>query len=824
MIDSEGNAHINTGGGAYVGDHLNVGGDFVGRDQITHVYHEDQRYDVAGLPNPFLGLEAFRYEDRAKFGGRRREISAAIARMTEPGQQQTLVFVIGASGSGKSSFAQAGLLPALEEYYQRQGKTTRCEVFKPANNPINRRDEKLAALNAHPDAVRLLVIDQFEELFTQSSKAQREAMFAWLIGLPSFEQSGLRVIATMRSDYLPDLLAQMTLHDIARQGIDLRQMQADELSEAIQAPVWAAYPDHIKQIEPSLVERLAKNAGASPTLLPLLQVTLQDLWKNGEMKLAGYGTLADAIQQRAEQVFAFEDFNEASPCKPRGAESQSAMMDTLLGLVRVDTSDDIRRDVRRARPLAALEQGRESLVDDLARARLLSVEKEEDSETVNIIHEALIANWKRLSDAIAARREQLRKRERFEQQLKQWQDNGKSEQYLLLTDVQLGEARELDKLNDVVMRSAEARELLRSSAVAQEAERQRELDQARKLAEEQRLRVEQQVQANKRLRLRNIGLVIVTILAVLAAVGAGLLAEQARVNEQIAEKERLSAESNKKLAEDEQRKATEAKENAEQSASEALKQKEISRLVSLRELSESYQNEANQYYKLGLILDAKNSLSKTLSIWKELDATVITSTSFSNAIISSAQRAKTYNLLALICLEKREFSCADENSKKAIELDSNPFSYFLARSLVIAERGEFISAKNLIINEATSRITKPDDFAKLQIGVYIAQISILQKDWPSAEIAIKKILDDYELVDVNIEAPLWRMGANILIESYYQRGKKDQSCGYIERYYQSLFDFPTRQYTFNENAISENVEQVAANLNCKYRISNTNSS
>lgn len=786
MIDSDGSAHINTGGGAYVGDHLNVGGDFVGRDQITHVYHEDQRYDVAGLPNPFLGLEAFRYEDRAKFGGRGREISAAIARMTEPGQQQTLVFVIGASGSGKSSFAQAGLLPALEEHYQRQGKTTQCEVFKPANNPINRRDEKLAALNAHPNAVRLLVIDQFEELFTQSSKIQREAMFAWLIGLPPFEQSGLRVIATMRSDYLPDLLTQMTLHDIARQGIDLRQMRADELSEAIQAPVWAAYPDHIKQIEPALVERLAKDAGASAALLPLLQVTLQDLWKNGETKLARYGTLADAIQQRAEQVFAFEDFNEASPCKPRGAESQSAMMDTLLGLVRVDTSDDIRRDVRRARPLAALEQGRESLVDDLARARLLSVEKDEDSETVNIIHEALIANWKRLSDAIAMRREQLRKRERFEQQLKQWQDNGKSEQYLLLTDVQLGEARELDKLNDVVMRGAEARELLRSSAVAQEAERQRELDQARKLAEEQRLRVEQHAQANKRLRLRNIVLAITSIFALATTIWA-------MVNRNEAETQRINAVN-------------------EAVRSSSLKQAALVVANTTSGDKASQINElglAKEYYELALRNFSTDLLTTEdrISIGNTFDIPLL-------------DAGYLYNSLSEVCLEMDDLDCADNNSLKSLNIQPNAPAFLLQRAWVLIEKSDLENAQSYL-EEADKFRDKDDIQWDFRIDNSKAQIAYLKKNWIEAlkvldaELSFMKMSQGVALNDP-VFTPTILIGLHIAAQSYQKLGNKENACALYTDYLMSISMVSKRRLTTLESRRGQDVWNGFSELGCLY--------
>src|SRR5262245_22669714 len=78
---------------------------------------EEQAYHVDGLRNPYLGLRAFTYDDRESFAGRELLVSESIARISSPGDQRTLLFITGASGSGKSSFAQAGLLPALEKHY-----------------------------------------------------------------------------------------------------------------------------------------------------------------------------------------------------------------------------------------------------------------------------------------------------------------------------------------------------------------------------------------------------------------------------------------------------------------------------------------------------------------------------------------------------------------------------------------------------------------------------------------------------------------------------------------------------------------------------------
>jgi hypothetical protein len=99
-------------------DGINVQGDVAGRDINKTFFTEELTYDVSDLTtDPYLGLASYTYATRAFYGGREQQLRAAVQRLTAPGAERVMLFVTGASGSGKSSFAQAGLLPALEEAY-----------------------------------------------------------------------------------------------------------------------------------------------------------------------------------------------------------------------------------------------------------------------------------------------------------------------------------------------------------------------------------------------------------------------------------------------------------------------------------------------------------------------------------------------------------------------------------------------------------------------------------------------------------------------------------------------------------------------------------
>src|SRR5262245_9280900 len=132
---------VNTQGGDYAegnilrqgtfveGDQYNLSGDFpdaqvyLGSTVIT----EEQAYNVAGLSNPYLGLRAFTAAERDIFAGRASFVRALVERLSGDDGDR-LLFIVGASGSGKSSLVRAGLLPDLADHLHERGLAVQTRV------------------------------------------------------------------------------------------------------------------------------------------------------------------------------------------------------------------------------------------------------------------------------------------------------------------------------------------------------------------------------------------------------------------------------------------------------------------------------------------------------------------------------------------------------------------------------------------------------------------------------------------------------------------------------------------------------------------------
>src|SRR5262249_20392809 len=237
---------------------------------------------------PYLGLDAFNERDAEKFFGR----ADLVARLIERLADHRLLAIVGPSGGGKSSLVRAGLISALK-----RGALPGSEHWRYLP-PIVPGSDPIAALRRilpdkdngrqadeepdHPglpvsSSPCLLVVDQFEELFTLCDDEQaRQQFIAMLLDLIEAPGAQDRVILTMRSDFETFVARAPRLQGYFDAGrIQVTPLSAAELREAIELPAQAVG----LKFQAGIVDALLQDILGEPAGLPLLQFTLLKLWE-----------------------------------------------------------------------------------------------------------------------------------------------------------------------------------------------------------------------------------------------------------------------------------------------------------------------------------------------------------------------------------------------------------------------------------------------------------------------------------------------------------------------------------------------------------------
>ena len=393
--------------------------------------------------NPYRGLEAFEQADADDFYGRDR----AVAEMVAVLQHEPLLIVVGPSGIGKSSAVKAGLLPALAAGAIPGSESWLVTELVPGREPFEHLAAALGRVASTdvPDVVGallsasrslgavvdelapgnpgvLIVIDQLEELFTQTiDDAERRAFLRMLVDVAQTPDSTVRLVATLRADYFDRPLAYPGFDDaIHGRTVALGAMSSDELADAVRLPASAVGV----QIEPGVVDRIVAEAELQPGALPLVQHTLSELFRTRTTNtitvadLDEVGGVAGAIGRRAEQIYqSFDD------------RCRAAVQLVFLRLVSVtEEHGDTRRRVRRTE----LEQAGiatddlDTVLAEYGRHRLLTFDRDPASRTptVELAHEALLTDWERFAGWVDEAREDLLARRRVESAARDWINAG----------------------------------------------------------------------------------------------------------------------------------------------------------------------------------------------------------------------------------------------------------------------------------------------------------------------------------------------------------------------------------------------------------------
>ena len=425
---------------------------------------------------PFPGLSSFGEKKYHKFFFGRDEL---IRDLQKELAKDNFLAVIGTSGSGKSSVVLAGLIPQLKE----EELSLQWAYMTPGKEPLRQLKRRLERLLKVSQQHSILVVDQFEELFTLcEDQAERVEFIDKLLNFASRR----KVVITMRADFL----GECTFYPELRKRIETRQKLVGpmEPAELITAMKMQADRGGLR-FEAGLSHAILNDVQGEPGAMPLLQYALQELWKRRrgrwlcDEEYQAIGGVQKAIAKTADEFY-----NSLSVAE------QEQVQNIFLRLTRLDASavpDQKRRDTRRRVELEDLVPTGDDLavtkklVQQLAGGgvRLVVTSRNEATgkEEVEVAHEALIRYWPTLQNWLNQNRHDLLLRETINQAAEEWQQHQEQPDkdiYLIHQGGRLEDAEVLWKHPKFVQLNQLEAEYVK--ACVQLRERRRQLEEQRK--------------------------------------------------------------------------------------------------------------------------------------------------------------------------------------------------------------------------------------------------------------------------------------------------------------------------------------------------------
>lgn len=397
---------------------------------------------VGALPrkvrNPYKGLAAFGEADTDDYFGRHR----LVERLAQEIGQHRLTAIIGPSGVGKSSAIRAGIFPLLrrgriqglpsplvahmipgaEPFESLARALGRVAIVIPDPLVRSLADEasqlgEVVASVVPPGTELVLVIDQFEELYTLASPADLRSFLTMLERELGTNEGPVRVVLTIRADFLDRPLAHPTFGELlAERTVAVHGPSRAELAEIIVRPAEAVGV----AVELALVEAICDDASTQPGALPLVEHALTELFdqrRSDTLTLEAFqasGRLAGAVGRSAEEVF--QGLEQAD------RETARSVMVSLVAVG--EDSADTRRRVRLPQLTGSgLSRNTVDRVIEAFVARRLIVSDRDPKThqpTAEVAHEALIREWDRLRQWIDEARDELLVARRIEAAARDW--------------------------------------------------------------------------------------------------------------------------------------------------------------------------------------------------------------------------------------------------------------------------------------------------------------------------------------------------------------------------------------------------------------------
>ncbi|MFW6295667.1 MAG: eIF2A-related protein, partial [Halothece sp.] len=467
---------------------------------------------------PYVGLRAFSATEAQYFYGRERLTQRLIYELGK----YSFLAVIGASGSGKSSVVHAGVMAQLRQGKQLPGSDQWwIKSLRPGANPIQSLAQCLASsekrlleiegllhlgvdgfvrvLRDRPEPIVLLIIDQFEELFTLASEQEGDKFLSLLFGALEYAGDRFKILITLRADFIATALEYTPLSTYLQQYSILipATLTEEDYRQIIIKPAEQVG----LMVEPALVEVLCQELNTATSALPLLEFVLEQLWQyrtQGQLTLQAYqqqiGGIEGALERKAEAVY--EQLNPAQ----KACAKWIFLALTQLG---EGTEDTRRRVLKSALVVKKYPQPLvETTLKTLIEAKLIVVNLEQTQNapllqgvplnkgeeisaqplenelsllkkdvTIEVAHEVLIRHWSTLRWWLEENRSRLQRQRQIENAAKLWHQNDKNPDFLL-QGIRLAEAEEISiKYTDEL--SANVQEFI-EAAIAQREEKQRQ--------------------------------------------------------------------------------------------------------------------------------------------------------------------------------------------------------------------------------------------------------------------------------------------------------------------------------------------------------------
>jgi TIR domain/WD domain, G-beta repeat/AAA ATPase domain len=398
--------------------------------------------------SPYPGLRYFDVNMSGVFFGRRDETRRLAEMLNIPGVQSRTPFlvVVGPSGCGKSSLVRAGLMARLDS----DQDWLVIPPVEPGDSPVTalaarltdtgRRmgfgwtlpgvrealgrgrglrgllEELLAAGQGRTPTKALIVLDQCEELFTRAETADRDMLCGILAAAVGKGDGPLRVVATMRSEFVDQALALPALAEVRIGTYTLRTLDRDVLPRVVLGPARAAGIT----VDDDLLARLVAETPTGEAL-PLLAFTLSQLAagveRGGALSAARYdelGGVAGTLSHQADAALA-----EAAAATGRRKR------DVLAGLLRLVKIDKEDRATRRRVDYVGLSHDLRREADEFIARRLLVIESEDSRVWLDVAHERLFTDWQPLRRVIREEKANLALRDSVEDAANGWNEAGR---------------------------------------------------------------------------------------------------------------------------------------------------------------------------------------------------------------------------------------------------------------------------------------------------------------------------------------------------------------------------------------------------------------